>query len=167
MRVSGHGRDETSARSLRALPDGSSDKKWPEALEIQRRLLRPAHRLHDRRQRIEILPEQADDEVVVVLVEAVAREADVVGIVADAERHADCAMLGEDDALLLGGQLGELAAPAQWIPDCPAPSWIEHRPPRTGEQHLLEVGFVADRVGAAERRVLGFLRERSKGPAIQ
>jgi len=72
--------------------------------EVQRGLLRLPHRLHDRRERIQILADEADDEVVVVFVEAVARQADVVRVVARAERHADRAVLGEDDALLVGGQ---------------------------------------------------------------
>src|SRR5207247_8148916 len=48
----------------RALPDGTADEERAEALEVQRRLLRLPHRLDDRRERIEILPDQSDDEVV-------------------------------------------------------------------------------------------------------
>src|SRR5436190_7544970 len=107
--------------SLGALPDDPPDEKRSEPFEVQRRLLRGPHHLYDRRERVEILPDEADDEVVVVLVEAVARQPDVVRVVAGAERHADGAVLGENDALLLGRQLRELAAPAQRVPERPFP----------------------------------------------
>ena len=109
----------SAVRYSRALPDGAADEERTEAFEVERRLLRLPHRLHERRQRIQVLPDQADDEVVVALVEAVAGQADVVRVVAGAVRHADRAVLGEDDALLVGGQRRELPAPPQRIPDAP------------------------------------------------
>src|SRR3954463_9487208 len=93
----------TLARSdslRRALPDGPAHEKRPEPLEIERRLLRLPHRLDDRRERKQLFSEQADDEVVVVLVEPMTGRADVVRETRGAEGHADGAVLREDDALL-------------------------------------------------------------------
>ena len=70
--------------------------------------LRLPHRSHDGRQREQFLPDQADDEVVVVPVEAMAGEPDVVRVVAGAERHADGAVLGENHPLLLRGSCANL-----------------------------------------------------------
>ena len=80
--------------------DDPADEERAEPVEVERRLLRLAHRLDDGRERKQLLADQADDEVVVVAVEAVAGQADVVGVVGGAERHADGAVLGEDRALL-------------------------------------------------------------------
>ena len=114
----------------------------------------------------ELLADEADDEVVVVLVEAVARQADVVREVGGAVRHADRAVLGENHALLLGRQLREPAAAPERIPDGPAPVRIEHRPPRPVQQHVDQIRLVADRVGAAEHRVLRLLRQRRRTAAL-
>jgi hypothetical protein len=62
---------------------------------------RLAHALHDRGEREQLLPDQADDEVVVALVETVAGEPNIVRVIGDAERHADRAVFGEDDTLLV------------------------------------------------------------------
>ena len=57
--------------------------------------------------------------VVVVLVEAVAREADVVNVSGFAVRATDAAVLHEDRDLLFGRELLERAGSAQRIPDRP------------------------------------------------
>src|SRR5215217_7949441 len=67
--------------SLYALPERAADEERSQPFQVQRGLLRLPHRLDQRRERIQILADQADDEVVVVLVETVAREADVVCVV--------------------------------------------------------------------------------------
>ena len=142
-----------SDQAIRRLPDGAADEERAETVEVERGLLRLAHRLDDGGQREEILADQADDEVVVVAVEAVAGQPDVVRVVGGAERHADRAVLGQDRPLLLLRQLGEAAAAAERIPDRPAPVGVEHRPARPVDQRLLEVRLVAERIGAPEHRV--------------
>src|SRR5690606_1351294 len=82
--------------SERALPTGSPDEERSEAVEILRGLLGLAHFLHDRRQRMEPRAEEPDDEVVVVLVEAVTREPDVDGVAAGTVALRERAVLGED-----------------------------------------------------------------------
>src|SRR6185503_7125539 len=83
-------------RLERALPDDSSHEERPEPFHVQRRLLRLPHRLHDGRERKQIFSNKAHDEVVVVLVQAVAREADIVCQVRGAVRHPNGAVFGED-----------------------------------------------------------------------
>src|SRR6476620_4375644 len=81
---------------LDALPKRPAYEKRAEPLQVQRRLLRLPHRLHQRRQRVQFLADQPDDEVVVIPVEAVTGETDVVCVITDAERHADGPVLGEN-----------------------------------------------------------------------
>src|SRR3954463_13360828 len=69
----------TGGRSELGLPDDAADEKGTETVEVKRGLLRLAHRLDNGRERKQILADESDDEVVVVAIEAVAREADVVG----------------------------------------------------------------------------------------
>ena len=95
-----------------------------------------------------------DDEVVVVLGEAVAGQADVVRHPGLPEGLADAAVLGEDGALLLLGKLLEGAGPAQGIPDRPGQLGAAQPALRPGDERLLEVGLPAHGVGAAEHRVL-------------
>ena len=67
VRHAGHReRFRVEGRSLSGLPDGAPDEERSEPFQIQRRLLRLAHRLHDGGQRVELLADQPDDEVVVV-----------------------------------------------------------------------------------------------------
>src|SRR5437588_701334 len=84
-----------------ALPYGFAHQERAQPVEVERRLLRLAHRLHEGRQRKQILSDESDDEVVVVAIEAVARESDVVRIVRRAEHLANRPVLGQDRALLL------------------------------------------------------------------
>ena len=88
-------------------------------------------------------------------------------VVAGAERHADRAVLGENDALLFGGQLREAAAPAQRIPHRPGPRRVQHRPPRPVEQRFCQIRLVADRVGPAEHRVFRLLGQRRERRRVQ
>jgi len=64
--------------------------------------------------------------VVIVLVETVTGQADVVRVIASAERHADGAVFGQDHTLLVGRQLRELSAPPQGIPERPLPLGIQY-----------------------------------------
>ena len=84
----------------RARPPFPTNEERSESLEVQRGLLRLAHALDDDRQRMQLRPEEADDEVVVVAVEAVAGEADVVAEACAAEGHPDPAVLHQDRVLL-------------------------------------------------------------------
>src|SRR4051812_31647701 len=89
-------------RRQRALPAGLADEEGAELFDVLRRLLRLAHLLDALGQRRQLLADQADDELVVVLVQAVAGDADVVGRVGRAEGHADGGVLVEDLALFGG-----------------------------------------------------------------
>src|SRR4051812_27838439 len=94
----------SKARALgseRRLPDRAADEERTQAVEVERGLLRLAHRLDHRGQGKQLLADQADDEVVVVAIEAMARQAYVVRQVSCPERHADRAVLCQDRALLL------------------------------------------------------------------
>ena len=137
-----------------ALPRDPADEERPETLEMERRLLRLAHPLDDDRERVQLGPEQADDEVVVVAVEPVAREPDVVAEPGSAEGHPDAPVLHEDRVLLAARELLERAGAAQRVPDRPRQRRIEHAPARALDERLLEILLVADRVGAAEHRQL-------------
>ena len=99
---------------------GPADEERAQAIEVERGLLRLAHGLDDRRQREQLLADEADHEVVVVAVEAMAGEADIVRQIGGAEGHADGAVLGEDGALLFGRELRETAAAPQRIPRRPS-----------------------------------------------
>ena len=151
----------------RTLPQCSTDEERTEPLEIQRRLLRFPHHLDDRGERIEILSDQPDDEVVVVLVEAVAREPDIVRVVGHAERHPDGAVFRENDALLFRRQLRELARTPQRVPDRPPPLRIQNRPPGTMEQDVDEVRLVAERICASQHRVFGLLHQGTKRRPVE
>src|SRR5436190_19415272 len=98
--------------------------------EVERRLLRLPHRLYDGRERIQRFADQADDEVVVFLVEAVAGQADIVGVVAGPVRHTDSAMFGEDRPLFFRWKLRKPAAAPQRIPNRPWPVPIQDGSPR-------------------------------------
>src|SRR5579859_2625815 len=84
------------SRLLWRLPNSPTHEKRPESVQVHRRLLRLSHGLDDGRERIQIFPKETDHEVVVVLVQPVAGQSDVVGVVAGAKRHSNCAMFGQD-----------------------------------------------------------------------
>ena len=90
----------------------------------------------------------ADHEVVVVAIEPMTRQADVVREIGRAERHADGAVLRQNRALLVRRELREASAPAQRIPDRPAPVLVQGRPPRTIDQRVAEVRLVSERIRA-------------------
>src|SRR5262245_24520782 len=92
---------------LPALPRHSPNEERAESFEVERGLLRLAHALDDDRERMQLRPEQPDDEVVVVAVEPVASEADVVAETGAAERHADPPVLHQDRVLLAPRELLE------------------------------------------------------------
>ena len=96
-----------------------------------------------------------------------ARQPDVVRQVGRTKRHADGAVLGENHALLVDGKLRETSAPPQRIPHGPPPGRIEHRSARTLEERVEQIRLVAERVRAADHRVLGLLHERRKRRSIQ
>src|SRR5208283_3504812 len=98
---------------LFALPGYFADEERSHLLDVQRGLLGLAHPLNDGRERIELWPQQADHEVVVILVQSVASEADVVAQPRLAEGAANAAMLQQDDALLVRRQPFEGAGPPQ------------------------------------------------------
>src|SRR5205823_4012266 len=114
------------------------------------RLPRLPHRLHDVRERMKIFADEPDDEVVVGGIEAVAREADVVGEVFGAVRAADDRVLAEDRCLLAWLELREGSAASERIPDGPVPSGVLDGALRAIEEPEREVGLVAARVGAPE-----------------
>ncbi len=129
-------------------------EEGPEARQVLRRLGGAAHRLHEVGERVQVPADEADHEVVVVGVEAVAGETDVVAETCAAEGHPDAAVLHEDRVLLPAGQLLEGARAAEWIPDRPRQRGVEHAPAWALDEGLLEVLLVADRVGASEHRQL-------------
>src|SRR5262249_52356075 len=113
--------------------------EWTKRLEVLRGLDRLAHRLHEVRQRMQLAADQADDEVVVVDIEAVAGQPHVVGEVGVAVRAAEDGVLAADLSLLLGRQPAERAGPTQRIPYGPRPRWIQHGAPWPTEEPFVEI----------------------------
>src|SRR6266850_5159860 len=91
----------------RALPERVPDEEGAERLQILRSLDGLSHGLDEMRERMEVAADEADDEVVVVDVEAVAGEANVVGQIGVAVVAAEHAVLADDRPLLLGCQPAE------------------------------------------------------------
>src|SRR5262245_3301456 len=120
----------------------AADEKRPESIEVERRLLCLPHHLNDCGQRIQILSDQADDEVVVVAIESVTRETDIVDVIRRTELHPDLAVLGQNRPLLLRRQLRERSAAAQRIPNRPRPVWVHQRAQRTLHQDIAEIRLV-------------------------
>src|SRR4029079_7258984 len=119
-----------------ALPRDSPDEERPESLEVERRLFRLPHALHDDRQRMELRAEEPDDEVVVVAVEAVAREPDVEAETRAAECHSDATVLHEDRVLLPARELLERTRPPERVPDRPCQIRVEDTVPRAVDERL-------------------------------
>src|SRR6266850_8077078 len=112
----------------RGLPERVAHEERAERGEVLRGLDGLAHGLHEVRERVQLAADQADDEVVVVDVEAVAGQADVVrevGVAVAAPQHA---VLADHRPLLLRRQAPEGAVAAQRVPDAP-------RPRRRSEEH--------------------------------
>src|SRR6476661_3689586 len=109
----------SSSSSLLCLPDCFSYKKWSHLLDVLRSLPRSPHGLHARRKRIQLSADQADHEVIIVLVQAEAGETNVGRETGLAERMADFAVLAQDGRLFLGCQRVKRARAAQRIPDRP------------------------------------------------
>ena len=84
------------------LPDGLADKERPDLAEVLRRLPRLAHPLDDGRERIQRLAQEPDDEVVVVRIKAVTRQADVVRVVGATIGTSDASVFHQDGALFVG-----------------------------------------------------------------
>src|SRR5205823_12515310 len=80
------------------LPEGVADEERSERSEVLGGLRRLAHGLHEMGQRVQLAADEADDEVVVVDVEAVAGEAHVVGEVGVAVGPPEHAVLADDAA---------------------------------------------------------------------
>ena len=72
-------------------------------------------------------------------------------------------MFRKDRALFFRCQLRELAASAQQVPRRPPPGWIEHGPPRPHEERFMKIGFVSERIGPPEHRVVRLRRQRLEG----
>ena len=149
------------------LPQRPADKERPQPLQVQRRLLGLAHALHDRRQRVQLRPQQPDHEVVVVLVQPVARQPDVRAVARPAIGVADAAVLHQDRALLRRRQLLERPRPPQRVPDRPRPLGVAHLLDRPRQQHALQVVLVAQRIGAPQHRVFGLGRQLREGRPAQ
>src|SRR5690606_19829825 len=125
-------------------------------------LLGLAHALDDQAERVKLRPQQSDDKVVVVLVQAVAGEANVVTIARFAEGPADAAVLHQDGALLLRRKLLEAAGAPQRVPDRPGQGGVEHALAGAVDQRTLQVLLVADGVGAPQHRVFRLRRQAGK-----
>src|SRR5215470_16754277 len=74
----GEARARNELRPQGALPEDVAHEEGAEGVDVLRGLDRLAHGLYEVGQRVEVLAHQADDEVVVVDVEAMARQADIV-----------------------------------------------------------------------------------------
>src|SRR6187401_820595 len=104
-----------NAASRRPSLNLAADEKRAEPIEVERGLLSLSHHLNDCGEGVQILSDQANDEVVVVAIESVARQTDIVDVVCGTELHSDLAVLGQDRPLLLGRQLRERSAATKRI----------------------------------------------------
>src|SRR5882724_3715205 len=141
----------TARRSLTVGPmHGVPDEEGTHLHDELRRLPGAAHGLHDVRQGMKLLPDEPDDELVVVGVEAMAREADVVSEVRRAVRFADLRVLAQDPALFLRLQPLEGAAAPERVPHRPGPALVQSRLPGSLEQPEYQIRLVPGGVSAAE-----------------
>src|SRR5579875_3716339 len=84
----------------RALPDGFTHEERSHSLDIPGGLLRPAHGLNAGRKRVKFASNEADDKVVVIPVDAEARQANVVRVSSFAESVAYLPVLAQNRSLL-------------------------------------------------------------------
>src|ERR1700742_3250197 len=97
-------------------------------------LPRAAHGLDHVGERVQLLADEPDDELVVVRVEPVAREADVVGQVGRAVGLPDLRVLAHDASLLLRLAALRSAAAPERVPDRPRPGLVQGGLPRALEE---------------------------------
>src|SRR4051812_17517230 len=83
------------------LPHCAANEERSHLLHVAGGLLRFSHRLNTNGRRREFLPNQPDDEVIIVFVYPEAGETYVLGIARRTERMADSAMFAKDRGLLL------------------------------------------------------------------
>src|SRR5207247_6019148 len=91
----------SGARRRRTLPERVADEERAERLDVLRGLDGLPHGLHEVRKGMQVAADETDDEIVIVDVEPVAREADIVGEVGVAVGAARHGGLADDGALLL------------------------------------------------------------------
>jgi hypothetical protein len=91
---------------------GAADEERPHLRDELGGLARRTHRLHHVAQRIELLADEPDHELVVVGVETVAREPHVVSEIGPGVAFPDRTVLAQDAALLAWLEPGERAVPA-------------------------------------------------------
>ena len=92
-------------------------------------------------QRMELAADEADDEIVVVQVEAMAGQTDVVGQIGVAVGAAQDAVLPNNRALLLGREPAEATGAAQRVPDPPRPRRVQRRTARAAQQPFVQIGL--------------------------
>ena len=116
---------------------------------------------------MQLRPEQPHDEVVVVLVEAVACEPHVGRVPAGAVALRERAVLGEYSPLVIGRQRLELLRALQRVPHGPLMLGVQELRARLHEQRVLEVVLVADRVRPAQHVELGLVGVLGERPMVQ
>lgn len=137
------------------MPDGFAHKEGAQGFDKPGGLAGSAHVLDDPGEGVEVGADQADDEVVVVFVQAVAGQADVVGVVFAAVGAANAGVFHEDFTLFFVVQLGEVAFAPERIPDGPGPFGIEDVALGAVDEGFVQVGFVSGGIGAAEHGEVG------------
>ena len=83
------------------------------------------------------------------------------------ENAADTAVLAEDHILFLLRELLKGAGAAQRIPDHPGQLGVNDAAAGTTDQGFVEIGFVADGIGAAQHRVFGFGGQFIEGGQVE
>src|SRR5690242_10944813 len=102
------------------------------------------------RERMQVATDEADHELVVAGVDAMAREPDVVRQLLLPVRDTERSMLAQDVALLDRLLFGERSLPPQRIPDVPAIGLVGDVLDRAAEERPLELGLVARRIRPPE-----------------
>ena len=149
------------------LPGGFAYKEGTQGFDKPGGLAGSAHVLDDPGEWVEVGADQADDEIVVIFIQAVAGQADVVGVVFAAVGAADAGVFHEDFTLFFVVELSKVASAPERIPDGPGPFGIEDVALRTVDEGFVQVGFVAGGVGATEHGEVGAMVEVCEGRAAE
>jgi hypothetical protein len=147
---------------VRALPGFFTHKKGTERFDVEGGLLGFPHVLYDAGKRIKFRADEADDEVVVAFIQAVAGQADVVGKVSPAVSAPDGCVFHQDLALFFVVQAGEFTVAPEGVPDGPGPVGIEDVAAGAAQEGVFQVGLVTGGIGPAQHGQFRAAAKRGK-----
>ena len=116
---------------------------------------------------MKILSYQADHELVVVRVQAVAGKPHVVRQILLPIESANSSMFPQDALLNVLRLRVEGSGSAEWIPDAPRPFRIEDGATGPLKQPFLQVRFIATGIAPTQHGELGSQRQRAEGLLVE